>query len=40
MWSFGALMAALVFETEPFFRGIDNFDQLIKTVAVLGTTDL
>ncbi|KAF9111256.1 Casein kinase II subunit alpha [Mortierella sp. AM989] len=40
MWSLGAMMAGLIFQKEPFFRGSDNNDQLIKIAEVLGTEEL
>ncbi|KAM3131277.1 Homeobox protein HD-6 [Paramecium bursaria] len=40
MWSFGALMAGIIFQQEPFFHGQDNYDQLDKIAKVLGTEDL
>ncbi|XP_049622937.1 casein kinase II subunit alpha-like [Suncus etruscus] len=38
MWSMGCILASLIFQKEPFFRGRDNSDQLLKIVKVLGTT--
>lgn len=40
MWSFGALMAGMVFHKDPFFHGWNNQDQLLKIVKVLGTKEL
>jgi len=40
MWGVGCILAGLLLRREPFFRGKDNFDQLGKIVACLGTTDL
>lgn len=37
MWSFGVLLAGIVFKKQPFFHGHDNFDQLMKIVRVLGS---
>lgn len=37
MWSFGCIIAALIFRKDPFFQGADNGDQLAKIVKVLGT---
>lgn len=37
MWSFGALLAAVLFRKNPFFHGHDNYDQLVKIVRTLGT---
>ncbi|CCW69393.1 unnamed protein product [Phytomonas sp. Hart1] len=39
MWSLGCMMAGIIFMKEPFFRGKDNTDQLIRIVKVLGTHD-
>ena len=40
MWSFGCMIAGVIFQREPFFKGVDNNDQLIKIVKVLGTDSL
>lgn len=40
MWGVGCILAGLLFRKEPFFRGKDNIDQLLKIVQVLGTNDL
>jgi len=45
MWSLGAMMAAMVtftqiFKKEPFFKGNDNYDQLVKIAKIMGTDDL
>merc|ERR1719203_1629200 len=37
MWSLGCMLAGMVFQKEPFFRGQDNNDQLVKIARVLGT---
>lgn len=37
LWSVGCMMAGMVFMKEPFFKGTDNDDQLIKIAKVLGT---
>lgn len=39
MWSFGTMLASMIFQKEPFFHGSSNTDQLIKIVRVLGTED-
>ena len=39
MWSVGCILAGLLFRTEPFFRGVDNEDQLGLIVNCLGTRD-
>nr|CAI5858577.1 unnamed protein product [Callosobruchus analis] len=36
MWSLGCMFASMLFRKEPFFHGIDNQDQLLKIVKVLG----
>ena len=33
-------MAGMIFRVDTFFKGTDNFDQLIKIVKVLGEKDL
>jgi len=40
MWSTGCMLAAIIFKKEPFFKGNDNKDQLIKISKVLGTDEL
>jgi casein kinase II subunit alpha len=40
IWSLGCVMAGMVFQTEPFFMGSDNYDQLAKIALVLGTPRL
>jgi len=40
LWSLGCVLAGILFRTEPFFRGRDNHDQLVRIVRVLGTPDL
>eukprot|EP00866_Antonospora_locustae_P000763 jgi/Antlo1/763/593 len=37
IWSFGCILAEMLFNTRPFFFGNDNLDQLYKIVSVLGT---
>lgn len=39
LWSFGCTMASMIFMREPFFKGRDNYDQLVKIVKVLGTEE-
>lgn len=36
----GCILAALLFKKPVFFRGEDEFDQLVKIARVLGTDDL
>lgn len=38
-WSFGSMLASMVFLKEPFFHGSSNTDQLVKIVRVLGSDD-
>ena len=33
-------MAGMIFRIETFFKGTDNFDQLVKIMKVLGQEDL
>jgi casein kinase II subunit alpha len=40
MWGVGCILAGLLLRKEPFFRGMDNLDQLGKIIGVLGTSDL
>lgn len=40
MWSFGCMLASMIFRKEPFFHGHDNYDQLVRIAKVLGTDEL
>lgn len=40
MWGVGCILAAFLFKRAVFFRGDDEFDQLVKVSKVLGTDDL
>ncbi|CCH40666.1 Casein kinase II subunit alpha [Wickerhamomyces ciferrii] len=40
LWSFGAMLASIIFKREPFFHGKSNTDQLVQIVRVLGTDQL
>ncbi|GMM47263.1 casein kinase 2 catalytic subunit [Pichia kluyveri] len=40
LWSVGAMLAAIIYRKEPFFKGDSNQDQLIKIAQVLGTQEL
>lgn len=40
VWSVGCMLAGMVFAKEPFFRGLDNRDQLVKIAKVLGTSTI
>jgi casein kinase II subunit alpha len=37
MWSLGCMFAGIIFKREPFFRGNDNKDQLVRIARVLGS---
>ncbi|XDT41041.1 Serine/Threonine protein kinases active-site signature [Nakaseomyces glabratus] len=39
LWSFGTMLASMIFQKEPFFHGTSNTDQLVKIVRVLGSDD-
>lgn len=40
IWSFGCVFASIIFKKEPFFRGNDNRDQLVRITRVLGRDEL
>ena len=40
MWSLGCMFAGIIFMKNPLFKGRDNYDQLVKIAAVMGTADL
>ena len=40
IWSLGCTMAGMIFRVDPFFKGSDNNDQLMKILKVLGTDNL
>lgn len=40
LWSFGAMLAAMIFKIDPFFHGSSNTNQLVKIAQVLGTDEL
>lgn len=40
LWSYGCMLASIVFKKEPFFHGKSNTDQLVQIVRVLGSDDL
>jgi len=40
IWSLGCVLAEIIFNKIPFFKGKDNFDQLVKIVKILGTDEL
>jgi casein kinase II subunit alpha len=37
LWSVGCMLASIIFRRDPFFRGSDNRDQLVRIAQVLGT---
>jgi len=39
MWSLGCMFASMIFKKEPFFKGRDNLNQMVKICRVLGTKD-
>ena len=40
IWSVGCMLAAMIFQKEPFFRGRSDSDQLVEIASVLGTKKL
>lgn len=40
IWSLGCTMAGMIFRIDTFFKGSDNFDQLIRIMKVLGDDEL
>lgn len=40
VWATGCMLAGMLFQKDPFFKGDDNHDQLIKIAKVLGTQDV
>ena len=40
IWSTGCTMAGMIFRIDTFFKGSDNFDQLVRIMRVLGSEDL
>ena len=40
IWSAGCTMAGMIFRVDTFFKGSDNFDQLLKIVKCLGEDEL
>ncbi|KAI8982590.1 putative casein kinase II, alpha chain [Pilobolus umbonatus] len=40
MWSYGTMLAGMVFRKDPFFNGQNNYDQLVVISRVLGTAQL
>lgn len=40
IWSFGCVLAELIFKKVPFFHGLKNSDQILELIKILGTRDL
>jgi len=40
MWSLGCTMATMMLKLDPFFKGSDNEDQLLKIAQVMGSENL
>jgi len=40
VWSTGCMLAGMMFSKEPFFKGSDNDDQLIRIAKVIGADDI
>eukprot|EP01022_Parablepharisma_sp_SALTPOND_P000935 TRINITY_DN105289_c0_g1_i1.p1 TRINITY_DN105289_c0_g1~~TRINITY_DN105289_c0_g1_i1.p1 ORF type:complete len:206 (+),score=9.66 TRINITY_DN105289_c0_g1_i1:682-1299(+) len=40
IWSLGCIFAGIILKKEPFFKGADNPDQLVKIARVMGTVEL
>ena len=40
IWSLGCTMAGMIFKIDTFFKGSDNYDQLIRIMRVLGDEEL
>lgn len=40
IWSLSCMIAGIIFDRTPFFRGKDNFEQLEKIAEVMGTDEL
>ena len=40
VWSLGCTMAGMIFRVDPFFKGSDNNDQLVRIAKIMGTEDL
>ena len=34
------MLAGMIFQREPFFRGTDNYDQMVKIARILGLQDV
>ena len=40
IWSLGCTMAGMIFRVDPFFKGSDNNDQMVRIAKVMGTEEL
>ena len=40
IWSVGCMLAGMMFVREPFFKGADNQDQLVKIAKFIGTEEV
>ena len=40
VWSVGCMLAGMMFAREPFFKGADNQDQLVKIAKFIGTEEV
>jgi len=40
IWSLGCTLAGMIFKIDTFFKGSDNYDQLIRIMRVLGEEEL
>lgn len=40
LWSFGTVLAAIIFKVDPFFHGTSNTNQLVKIAQILGSEGL
>jgi casein kinase II subunit alpha len=40
IWSTGCMLAGMVLDKEPFFKGTDNDDQLVRIAKVIGVADM
>jgi casein kinase II subunit alpha len=39
LWALGCMLASMIFKREHFFKGVDNDDQLLKILRILGTDE-
>ncbi|KAL8279085.1 hypothetical protein RQP46_008543 [Phenoliferia psychrophenolica] len=40
LWSVGCILGSLIFRKDPLFHGVDNVDQLVRIVRILGSDPL